>query len=65
MASMDVKLADLVKRLQAAAGANLESVILYGSAARGDAHEGVSDLNVFCTLRDVKLSRIWRASLRW
>lgn len=51
MASRDEKLAELVKRLQAAAGANLESVILYGSAARGETHEGFSDLNVFCTMR--------------
>jgi hypothetical protein len=51
MASRDEKLAELVKRLQALAGANLESVILYGSSARGETHEGFSDLNVFCTVR--------------
>src|SRR5580704_2020227 len=51
MASRDEKLAELVKRLQAAAGANLESVILYGSSACGETHEGFSDLNVFCTVR--------------
>jgi len=30
------KIDDFVKRLRAAAGANLESVILYGSAVAGD-----------------------------
>jgi hypothetical protein len=62
MPSTDVKLAELVKRMQAAAGANLESVILYGSAARGDSHEGVSDVNVFCTLRTLTIDDLGRLS---
>ncbi len=37
---MDVKLSELVSRLKEAAGQNLESVILYGSAARGDFQPG-------------------------
>jgi hypothetical protein len=68
MSSADVKLGELVKRLQAAAGANLESVILYGSAARGDTHEGVSDLNVFCTLRTLgveDLTRLFPVVIWW
>jgi hypothetical protein len=48
--------------MQAAAGANLESVILYGSAARGDSHEGISDLNVFCTLRTLTVEELTRLS---
>ncbi|HKM67376.1 MAG TPA: nucleotidyltransferase domain-containing protein [Candidatus Acidoferrum sp.] len=47
---MEAKLTELVGRLKEAAGKNLESVILYGSAARGDFHPGTSDLNVMCTL---------------
>ena len=62
MSPTDVKLAELVKRMQAAAGANLESVILYGSAARGDSHEGISDLNVFCTLRTLAVEELARLS---
>jgi hypothetical protein len=43
----------LVQRLQQAAGANLESLMLYGSAARDDFHEKYSDVNLLCALRDI------------
>ncbi len=46
------KLEDFVKRMCGAAGTNLESVILYGSAVAGDYHPEFSNLNVFCVLRD-------------
>ena len=38
--STDAKLGELVNRLKEVAAVNLESVILYGSAARGDFHPG-------------------------
>ena len=47
---MDTKLEELVSRLKEAAGKNLESVVLYGSAASGTYRPGTSDLNVLCTL---------------
>jgi predicted nucleotidyltransferase len=47
---MDRKLNELVHRLKEAAGKNLESVVLYGSAATGSYRPGSSDLNVLCTL---------------
>ena len=47
---MDRKLSELVSRLKEAAGKNLESVVLYGSAATGTYRPGASDLNVLCTL---------------
>jgi len=47
---METKLAELVSRLKEAAGKNLESVVLYGSAASGSYRPGTSDLNVLCTL---------------
>jgi len=47
---METKLQELVKRLTEAAGKNLESVVLYGSAASGNYKPGTSDLNVLCTL---------------
>jgi predicted nucleotidyltransferase len=50
---MERKLDDLVKRLQKAYGDRLVSVLLYGSAAAGNHHEGFSDLNVLCVLRQV------------
>src|ERR1017187_6396380 len=48
----DKKLEEFVKRMREASGANLESVILYGSAVAGDFHPEFSDLNLFCVLRD-------------
>jgi predicted nucleotidyltransferase len=52
---MEEKLTELVSRLKEAAGKNLESVVLYGSAARSDFHPGISDLNVLCTLVSIDL----------
>jgi predicted nucleotidyltransferase len=55
---MDGKLTELVSRLKEAAGKNLESVTLYGSAARGDFRPGASDLNVLCTLVTIDMSEL-------
>ena len=43
---------DFISRLRAAAGANLESVILFGSAVAGDFHPEFSNVNLFCVIRD-------------
>jgi hypothetical protein len=43
---------DFVKRVREAGGSNVESVILFGSAAAGDFHDGLSNLNLLCVLRD-------------
>jgi hypothetical protein len=43
---------DFVNRLRSAAGANLESVILFGSAIAGDFHPEHSNVNLFCVIRD-------------
>lgn len=59
---MEQKLTEFVSRLKEAAGKNLESVVLYGSAARGDFHPGVSDVNVFCTLVSIDFSELQRLS---
>ena len=48
----DKKLDEFVKRMREASGANLESIILYGSAVVGDFHPEFSNLNLFCVLRD-------------
>lgn len=58
MAATEQKLNELVNRLRDAAGANLQSVVLYGSAARGEVREGVSDLNVLCTLHSVSAEKL-------
>ena len=46
------KLNEFVTLLREAAGANLESVILFGSAATEDFHPEFSNVNLFCVVRD-------------
>lgn len=53
---MDFLLNQLVERLRTAAGENLHSVVLYGSAVSSDFHENFSDLNVLCVLHDLAAS---------
>jgi hypothetical protein len=62
MLSMEAKLTDLVSRMKEFAGENLESMILYGSAARGDFKEGHSDLNILCVLRSVAARELTRVT---
>jgi hypothetical protein len=52
--SVQADLSELVERLQAAAGDNLVSLVLYGSAARGDFHERYSDLNLLLVLASAR-----------
>ncbi len=49
---------DVVARLRTAAGSNLESVILFGSAVAGDFHPEFSNVNLFCVLRDSSFSAL-------
>jgi len=67
MLSTDAKLTELVKRLKEFAASNLECVILFGSAARGDFREGHSDLNVVCILRSLSVEELGRLShvVKW
>lgn len=46
------KIKEFVEKIRAAAGTNLGSVILYGSAATGDYNPAFSNLNLFCVLHD-------------
>ena len=62
MLSTEAKLTDLVSRMKEYAAENLESIILYGSAARGDHKEGHSDLNVLCVLRSVAARELARVT---
>src|ERR1700722_1457159 len=48
----DKKIAEFAAKLRAAAKDNLVSVIVFGSAAAGDFHPELSNLNLFCVLRD-------------
>lgn len=56
--TMEKLLQQFVDRLQVAAGENLRSVLLYGSAAAGDFHENFSDVNLFCVFRDLSAKAI-------
>ena len=61
-------LTDLVTRLKNAAGSNLLSVILYGSAVTEEFHPGHSDLNVLCIMQSLgreDLSKLHPASAWW
>jgi predicted nucleotidyltransferase len=61
-------LTDLVTKLKDAAGSNLVSVILYGSAATGEFHAGHSDLNILCLMQSLgrdDLSKLHAASAWW
>jgi hypothetical protein len=49
---------DFVSRLRTAAGANLESVILFGSAVAGDFHPEFSNVNLFCAIRDASFAAL-------
>lgn len=50
---LEAKLAEFVNRLKDAAGDNLRSVVLYGSAVSGEFCEGHSDLNILCLLENL------------
>ena len=62
------ELSDLVDELQLAAGSNLKSLVLYGSAAGGEFHEAHSDLNilgVFERLDAATLARLHAVVQMW
>lgn len=50
--------AEFVEKMQTAAGKNLISIILYGSAAEGEFHPEYSDLNLLCVLGDVSFTSL-------
>ena len=52
------KIKEFVDKMRAAAGENLEAVILYGSAASGDYHPEFSNVNLFCVLRDASYAKL-------
>jgi predicted nucleotidyltransferase len=60
-------ISDFVNRLRAAAGTNLRSVILYGSAAAGDYVPDYSDVNLLCVLGDTSFAsiRALAATVAW
>ena len=53
---------DFARDLTTTYGDDLVSVVLYGSAARGEYREGVSDLNLLVLLRDTAAATLRRGS---
>ncbi len=51
MSTLKEDLDQFVERVREAAGANVDSVVLYGSAARGDFNEHYSDINMLLVLK--------------
>jgi hypothetical protein len=49
---------DFVGRMRLAAGENLQSVILYGSAASGEFHAEFSNVNLLCVLREASYATL-------
>ena len=49
---------EFVSRLRQAAGDNLQSAILYGSAAGGEFHPEFSNVNLLCILRDASFAAL-------
>ncbi|MGC2197330.1 MAG: nucleotidyltransferase domain-containing protein [Terriglobales bacterium] len=52
------QISEFVNRLQQAAGTNLESVILYGSAASGEYDADYSNVNLLALLKDTSLPKL-------
>ncbi len=52
------QLDEFISRIQKAAGDNLRTVILYGSAAAGDFNPEFSNLNLLCILRDIDFGHL-------
>lgn len=61
------KINEFVSRLRDAAGPNLQSVILFGSAAAGDFHPEFSDVNLLCVIRDSSYAalQILAPAVKW
>lgn len=49
---------EFVKRMTEAAGKNLESVVLYGSASDGEYHPDYSNVNLLCVMRDTSFATL-------
>jgi predicted nucleotidyltransferase len=63
----DDKIQEFVRRAREASEPNIESIILFGSAATGDFHTGLSDVNLFCVLRDASFAALQRLApaVKW
>ncbi len=58
---------EFIQQMRTAAGENLLSVLLYGSAAEGEFHPQYSDLNLLCVLGDTSFASLAKisAAMEW
>jgi hypothetical protein len=61
------QISELVERLKALAGENLNCVALFGSAATREFHAGFSDINIICIFRELSAPALARLVplMRW
>lgn len=62
------QISEFVNNLRQAAGANLECVALFGSAANGEFHADYSDINILCVVRELSaavLAKLAPAIVGW
>lgn len=52
------QITEFVEHLKQAAGANLECVVLFGSAASGEFHQDFSDINILCVLHELSAATL-------
>jgi hypothetical protein len=64
---MENKLDEFVQRMRSAAPANLKAIVLYGSAASQEFHEGHSNVNLLCLVENGDPARLepFHSTVEW
>jgi hypothetical protein len=64
---MEHKLDEFVQRMKSAAPDNLKAIVLYGSAATGEFHEGYSNVNLLCLVENGDPARLepFHSTVEW
>jgi hypothetical protein len=64
---MEDKLDEFVQRMRGAAPDNLKAIVLYGSAAAGEFHEGHSNVNLLCLVENGDPARLepFHSTVEW
>jgi hypothetical protein len=64
---MENKLDEFVQRMRGAAPDNLKAIVLYGSAATGEFHEGHSNMNLLCLVENGDPARLepFHSTVEW
>jgi hypothetical protein len=64
---MDQKLEEFAQRMRSVAPDNLKAIVLYGSAAAGEFHEGHSNVNLLCLMESGDPARLepFHSTVEW